>query len=64
MTYKQTVMGHKTLSYSGVGFPLNGLIAKLKNAVKTSVPVGYQDENGFHAGVKPQDKQAKWPTMW
>jgi hypothetical protein len=64
MTYKQTVIGHKTLSHSGLGFPLNGLIAKFKNAVKSSIPVGYQDEGGFHSGVKLEDKQPKWPTTW
>jgi hypothetical protein len=64
MTYKQTVMGHKTFSYSGVGFPLDGLITKLKNAVKFNIPVGYQDENGFHTGVKPEEKPAKWPATW
>lgn len=57
-------MHHKTLAYSGVGFPLDGLIAKIRNAIKSSVPVGYQDESGFHAGVKRDDKQAKWPTTW
>jgi len=57
-------MGHKTLVYSGVGYPLQGLLAKLRNAIKTSVPVGYQDENGFHYGVKREEKQTQWPTTW
>jgi hypothetical protein len=64
MTYKQTAMHHKTLTYSGVGFPLNGLVAKIRSAIKSSIPVGYQDEGGFHTGVKRDDKQAKWPTTW
>ena len=64
MTYKQTAMHHKTLTYSGVGFPFTGLMAKIRNAVKASVPIGYQDESGFHTGVKRDDKQAKWPATW
>jgi hypothetical protein len=64
MTYKQTTMGHKTFSYSGVGFPFGGLMAKLRNAVKSSIPVGYQDETGFHAGIKREEKPAKWPATW
>jgi len=29
-----------------------GMIAKLCEMVKSQVPVGYQDENGFHLGEK------------
>jgi hypothetical protein len=64
MAYKQTAMGHKTFSYSGVGFPFQSLMAKLRNAVKVNIPVGYQDENGFHMGVKRADKETKWPVTW
>lgn len=64
MMYKQAAMSHKTLVYSGVGFPLEGLLTKMKNALKSSIPDGYQDENGFHYGVKRPDAEAKWPTTW
>jgi hypothetical protein len=65
MTYKQTILAHKPWSHSGSsGFSPAGLIARLKNAVKLNIPVGYQDEAGFHAGVKPADKEAKWPSVW
>ena len=64
MIYKQSITAQKTWSYSGsFGFSPAGIIAKLKNAVKSSVPVGYQDESGFHYGVKPADKDAKWPSV-
>jgi len=26
--------------------------------------VGYQDETGFHTGVKANEKEIKWPTTW
>jgi hypothetical protein len=38
-------------------------MAKLRNMVKLNVPVGYQDETGFHYGVKTADKAAKWPSV-
>jgi hypothetical protein len=28
------------------------------------VPVGYQDETGFHLGVKSAVKEAGWPSFW
>jgi hypothetical protein len=40
------------------------LIARLKNAVKFEIPTGYQDETGFHAGVKADEKEIKWPATW
>ena len=64
MMYKQAVMGHKTLVYYGVGFPLEGLLSKVKNALRSSIPEGYQDESGFHYGEKRPDGEAKWPTAW
>jgi len=63
MTYKQAIVTHKDWSQTGnVGFSPAGLIAKLRKMVKIEVPVGYQDETGFHYGVKSADKEAKWPS--
>jgi len=64
MASKQAVMGHKTLVYSRVGFPLEGILEKLQNALKASIPEGYQDESGFHLGVKRAEREANWPTTW
>jgi hypothetical protein len=46
------------------GFSPAGIIARLKNAVKFEIPVGYQDETGFHAGVKAAEKNIQWPGTW
>ncbi len=59
MTFKQHIMNQKTLSHTGVGFSPAGLMAKLRNLVKLEIPVGYQDETGFHYGVKSAAKGAK-----
>jgi hypothetical protein len=46
------------------GISATGIIARLMNAVKFEIPTGYQDETGFHAGVKSDEKEIKWPTTW
>jgi hypothetical protein len=38
------------------GLMFHGIVAKLRNAVRIEIPVGYQDEAGFHMGVKPAQK--------
>jgi hypothetical protein len=64
MIYKQSIATHKSWSHSGsAGFSPAGIIARLKNAVKSSIPVGYQDETGFHYGVKTAEKETKWPSV-
>ena len=36
---------------------LNGIIAKLRKAIRIEIPIGYQDETGFHMGVNlPKNK--------
>jgi hypothetical protein len=46
------------------GFSPAGLIARLKNAIKFNIPTGYQDETGFHLGVKAAEKDIQWPATW
>jgi len=65
MTYKHTVTINKAWFHTGAsGFSPTGLIARLKNALKFEVPTGYQDESGFHFGVKAEEKAIKWPATW
>jgi len=63
MTYKQTILAHKPWSHGSIGFSPAGIIAKLRNMVKIEIQVGYQDEAGFHYGVKSADKETKWPSV-
>jgi hypothetical protein len=44
------------------GAHLHQVIAKLRQVV--AIPVGYQDENGFHLGIEPAEKEVKWPQAW
>jgi len=46
------------------GLLFHGILAKLRNAARIDIPVGYQDETGFHLGVKPAPKEAQWPLIW
>lgn len=65
MTYKHTMTINKAWAHAGTsGFSLAGIVAKLTNAVKLEIPMGYQDETGFHAGVKSATKETKWPSVW
>jgi hypothetical protein len=36
-------------------------VAKLRPTLKLQVAAGYQDERGFHYGVKPAEKKICWP---
>ena len=65
MTYKHSLAINKPWFHTGtIGFTFSGMIAKLRNAVNIEIPVGYQDETGFHTGVKSSAKEVKWPSTW
>jgi len=64
MTHKELTMGKGWLHYQGVGFDFAGIVEKFRTLVKVNVPVGYQDETGFHMGVEPVKKEVKFPTEW
>jgi hypothetical protein len=65
MTYKQSITMDKAWDAAEVSaIPFAGIFAKLKNAVKINIPVGYQDESGFHLGVKPDGQEVQWPQTW
>ena len=49
---------------SAAGSMFRGIIAKMRKAVRIEIPIGYQDETGFHYGTKPAEKEAKWPPVW
>jgi hypothetical protein len=49
---------------ASVGLMFHGILAKLQNAIRIEIPIGYQDETGFHRGVKPAERGAKWPSVW
>jgi hypothetical protein len=40
-----------------------GAVTLFRATRKPKVPVGYQDEQGFHYGVKPAEKQIIWPPV-
>ena len=54
---------HKTWLHAfALSLLLGGIIAKLRCVLASWAPVGYQDESGFHLGVKKT--QDKWPAIW
>jgi hypothetical protein len=65
MIHKQTIKVHKPwLHMDSFGLHLHEMAAKLKRSIRFEVPTGYQDETGFHMGVKPQGQGIKWPPVW
>jgi hypothetical protein len=40
------------------------IAAKVRAAIEAQVPLGYQDETGFHTGVKPRDGEAAGIADW
>jgi hypothetical protein len=42
---------------------LHEIATKLRKAIRIEVPIGYQDETGFHMGVAPAEKEIKWPPV-
>lgn len=40
------------------------IFLKLRETVRTEVRTGYQDETGFHYGVKPAENEIQWPPYW
>jgi hypothetical protein len=65
MTYKNSMSVHKAWLSAGVSAlsPIT-IIARLKNAVKLEIPIGYQDESGFHRGVQAPWKEVKCSAGW
>jgi hypothetical protein len=45
------------------GSRFHGIIAKLRNAARIEIPTAYQDETGFHMGVKPAETEIQWPLI-
>ena len=65
MMHKQSITLSKPWTHSvNTGSVLAGMMAKLKNAVKIQIPNGYQDETGFHLGVKSAKSEPQWPSVW
>lgn len=65
MTYKHPEFVSKAWFPVGIsGSSPASLIARLKNALRIEIPTAYQDETGFHSGVKTEEKEIKWPVTW
>lgn len=46
------------------GFSMASLVTRFKKMVKFEIPIGYQDETGFHYGAEPKTEAIKWPQEW
>jgi hypothetical protein len=65
MMHKSATIMHGSLpNTASFGSTFRGIVTKVRNAVRIDIPIGYQDETGFHMGVKPADKNIQWPPVW
>ena len=56
---------HKTYFYIiAMLLPLAAIVARAMAKLKVEVPVGYQDENGFHTGTSRAENKTNWPPFW
>jgi hypothetical protein len=53
-TMPSSSAGSLRIAWHAVRFPVR-IIAKLRAAIETRVPVGYEDETGFHYSLKASD---------
>ena len=53
----------KSLPQTG-GLRLLNVVAKLRSMMTPEIPTGYQDETGFHFGVKSAEWEIHWPPFW
>jgi hypothetical protein len=62
--HKHTITMHKPWPHTGsFGLHLHEIVARLRRAIRIEIPTGYQDETGFHRGVKPAEKGIQWPPV-
>jgi hypothetical protein len=65
MMHKHAATVHRPMPEMALfGLIVHGVVAKLRNAVRIDIPIGYQDETGFHMGVKPAQNKVQWPPVW
>ncbi len=58
-------MNNKTaLVYATVVVLMGAIMAKIRAMVNARVPVGYQDDSGFHVGTEGAEKESSWPPFW
>jgi hypothetical protein len=58
MLYRQAIKYRRWVNSTPRTASLAGIVAWFQNTVKNQIPVGYQDENGFHFGVKRAEKES------
>jgi hypothetical protein len=56
MTHGQAATQKTWFPVTTLTAPVVAIIIKLRNLVKWQIPIGYQDETGFHFGVQPVEK--------
>jgi hypothetical protein len=58
------IVQEQLLNTTARGIVFHRLFSKVRREVRLDVRTGYQDETGFHSGVKPAENEIKWPPVW
>jgi hypothetical protein len=48
----------------GLHSAFEAIAAKVRALLEAQAPIGYQDETGFHTGIKPRDPEAAGIAAW
>jgi hypothetical protein len=57
-------MTKTSISVVALTLLFGGIMARLRTTIEKQVPLGYQDEHGFHFGGQPAEKKITWPPLW
>ena len=57
-------MNTKLPLYTAITVLIIAALAKVRSAILNQVPLGYQDENGFHLGEQKAGAEQSWPSAW
>lgn len=65
MPTKQTMTMNKARFHTGTSrFAPTALVVRLMAALKWEIPLGYEDETGFHLGVQAEVNEIKNEIKW
>ncbi len=56
--------GALALVEQGAVSGVSGMLARLRAAIHSVVPLGYQDERGFYFGLAPNALTIAYPPFW
>ncbi|MGO8763545.1 MAG: hypothetical protein ACLQSR_00235 [Limisphaerales bacterium] len=63
MTLREAAKYKWWVSLAPTTIPFAGFIIRVRTAMNNQIPLGYQDESGFHFGAEPTEKRPNLPPL-